>query len=338
MLRTTLVWLNFGIAPKTMDLFTQAIFGAATYAVVNGPNTTGRDVLWGLGLGMLIDADVLLGLGMDEVEALVNHRSWSHALVVGLGLSWPLAWLRARWGKTALTVRMWLAVFAALHTHLWLDCLTAYGTQIWFPFSGERVAWNVVHVFHPMATVVLIAPWIWCVLKGKRHWGRAGRNSAVGFACFMVWPLTSKSLAESRLSASLHAKGELTVVPTPFNSMLWHGVANAGDSLGFATVHVAKEESVEWFWVKQDLQELERLRDFDQTASYLDFADGLPWVTQDDTCTRIYLAKFGPINYSGPPEFVFPLVIPNGVERGSIEKSGYSGPWSNADELMERLR
>lgn len=320
-----------------MDLFTQAIFGATTYAVVNGPKTTGRDVMWGLGLGMLVDADVLLGIGMDEVDALVNHRSWSHAVVVGLGLSWPLAWLRARWDKTAWTWRMWLAVFAALHTHLWLDCLTTYGTQIWFPFSGERVAWNVVHVFHPLATLVLFAPWMWQVFKGQRNWGRAGRSSALCFACFMLWPMGSKHIAQQRMSASLEAQDELSVVPTAFNSMLWHGVVNAGDSLGFATVHVGEDEPIQWFWVKQDLEELERLRNLDQPASYLDFADGNPLVVKGEDGTRIYLAKFGPINYSGPPEFVFPLVIPHGAERGYIEKSDYSGPWSNARELTDRL-
>ena len=320
-----------------MDLLTQAIFGATTYAVVNGPKTSGRDVVWGSCLGMLVDADVLLGLGMDEVDALVNHRSWSHAVVVGLGLSLPLSWLRARWGATAWTWRIWLAVYAALHTHLWLDCLTTYGTQIWSPFSDERVALNVVHVFLPVATLVLAAPWIWNALKGKRNWGQAGRSSALCFACFMMWPMGSKQIAQQRLGDSLQVDAELSVVPTAFNSLLWHGVANAGDSLGFATVHVGKGEQAEWFWVKQDLEELERLRNFDQPASYLDFADGLPMVVMGEDGTRIYLAKFGPINYSGPPEFVFPLFIPRGAERGYIEKTAYSGPWSNAGELTNRL-
>ena len=69
---------------------------STTYASVKGRSTTSRDVAWGMGLGMLPDVDVAFGIGMDTVEAMVNHRSWSHSWWFGLACALLLAWCRLR--------------------------------------------------------------------------------------------------------------------------------------------------------------------------------------------------------------------------------------------------
>ena len=324
-----------------MDILTQAIFGATTYAAVKGRSTTSRDVAWGMGLGMLPDVDVAFGIGMDTVEAMVNHRSWSHSWWFGLACAPLLAWCRLRVKKDNWSWREVLAIFAAVHTHVWLDLLTSYGTNITHPINRDLFAFNVVHVFHPVATLVLAAPWIWFKIEGKKRWGRAGRWSLMLFGLFLVWPMASKAQATHRLESSLPSGIQsFQVVPTPFNSWMWHGLADAGDSLGVATVHVGKSEAVEWHWVQNDRYALESLPASRQVDTYLGFCGDFPLVVSDSVAgtTRIYAAKFGPINYSSTPEFVRPLVVSHQNAQGHIESHPtFTGPWSNLDEWWSRL-
>ena len=92
-----------------MDILSQAVFGASTYAVAKGEATTKGDLLWGVALGMLVDADVVLGLGMNSVDALVNHRSWSHSAVFAVLQQHRME--PRQWGKRDDLTRL-LATFA----------------------------------------------------------------------------------------------------------------------------------------------------------------------------------------------------------------------------------
>ena len=175
-----------------------------------------------------------------------------------------------------------LAIFAAVHTHVWLDLLTSYGTNITHPFNRDLFAFNVVHVFHPVATLVMAAPWIWFKIKGKTRWDQAGRWSLMLFGLFLVWPVASKIQATNRLESSLpEGIQSLEVVPTPFNSWMWHGLADAGDSLGVATIHMGKSEAVEWHWVQNDRRVLESMPQSRQVETYLGFCGDFPLVVRD---------------------------------------------------------
>lgn len=325
-----------------MDILSQAVFGASTYAVAKGEATTKGDLLWGMALGMLVDADVFLGLGMNSVDALVNHRSWSHSALFAVLATAGIGWSQGKWGKRGMTSRDWFAIFIAIHTHVWLDALTTYGTQIGFPFSTNLVAWDVMHVFHPIATLVLVLPWLWSAFNQPQNWGRVGLTSLGAFAVFLAWPLTSKSLALKAMNTSeLPTACTVRVVPTAFNSWIWQGVVNAGDSMGFATIHVGQDETVIWNWIQSDRAALARLADSKQVQNYLKYTGPDALIERDSVRgeTRIYAAKFGPINYEGEPQFVYPLVVKDGSLSGEIRKEDmYTGPWSNFGELWSRLR
>jgi len=272
---------------------------------------------------------------------MVNHRSWSHSWWFGLACAPLLAWCRSRITNDTWCWREVLAIFAAVHTHVWLDLLTSYGTNITHPFNRDLFAFNVVHVFHPFASLVMAAPWLWFKIKGKTRWDQAGRWSLMLFGLFLVWPVAGKIQATNRLESSLpEGIQSLEVVPTPFNSWMWHGLADAGDSLGVATIHVGKSEAVEWHWVQNDRRVLESMPQSRQIETYLGFCGDFPLVVRDSIAgmTRIYAAKFGPINYVGPPEFVRPLVIPDGGIGGFIESHPtFTGPWSNLGEWWKRF-
>ena len=111
--------------------------------------------------------------------------------------------------------------------------------------------------------------------------------------------------------------------------------------MGFAAFHVGRDEDVNWNWVQSDRAALARLVDSKQVQNYLKYTGPDALVVRDsvqgETC--IYAAKFGPINYGGEPQFVYPLVVKDGALSGEIKKEDtYTGPWSNFGELWSRLR
>ena len=111
--------------------------------------------------------------------------------------------------------------------------------------------------------------------------------------------------------------------------------------MGFATIHVGQDETVIWNWVQSDCAALARLADSKQVQNYLKYTGPDALIERDSVRgeTRIYAAKFGPINYEGEPQFVYPLVVKDGSLSGEIRKEDmYTGPWSNFGELWSRLR
>jgi inner membrane protein len=55
-----------------MDLITQAVFGATTFAVVRGRGVATKEVFWGAAMGALPDMDVLTMPFLGPVEALLD--------------------------------------------------------------------------------------------------------------------------------------------------------------------------------------------------------------------------------------------------------------------------
>jgi inner membrane protein len=140
-----------------MDIITQAALGA-TLATAVAPSRQ-RRLAAGIGLvaGVLPDFDTLIQSGNDPLLVLDFHRHFTHALAfipVGALLAALLLWpfLRRRLGFG----RMYLYSFAGYGLAGLLDACTSYGTQLWLPFSDERVAWNLIAVFDPLFTLLLL--------------------------------------------------------------------------------------------------------------------------------------------------------------------------------------
>ena len=160
----------------------------------------------------------------------------------------------------------------------------------------------------------------------------------------LMWAIGAKALATQRLASDLAlTEGPnvvLRVVPTPFNSWLWHGVVSTPDSMGFATTHVGKQEEVVWHWVTQNKEGLTRTQALPQVQRFKRYTGKECLVRRDLSAnsTQLYAVKYCPTNYQGPPRFVFPLVVQDGEQEGFFAgDENFTGPWSNTPELWERL-
>ncbi len=165
-----------------MDSLTQIVLGGAVAAAIAPPGQRRAALLAGAALGTLPDLDALwLGFtAADPVANMIEHRSFSHSLLV---LPWVAAliwWLFKRFGNGRVAqspVRWFWAIQLALVTHPLLDAFTVYGTQLWWPLRPHPTMGSSVFIIDPGYTVWLL---LGCVLA---WFGRA----RPGLARCWVW-------------------------------------------------------------------------------------------------------------------------------------------------------
>ena len=222
-----------------MDSITQIALGAAVGEAALGRRVGNLAPAWGAVLGTLPDLDILLYPLLDPVNELAMHRSFSHSILFSVTAAPVFGWLLAhlhRGRGVPLVPWAWLA-FLALFTHLALDSFTVYGTQVFWPFSAYPVSLDSIFVIDPAYTLPL-ALGVLLSLGRRRDGGRRLMPNRIGLALstvYLAWTLVAKAVIEKEFRADLDNRGiipeRVMTNPAPFNTILWMGIAEAGDTL-----------------------------------------------------------------------------------------------------------
>ena len=104
------------------------------------------------------------------------------------------------------------------------------------PFSSYPVAFSAIFVIDPLYTLPLAIGLIAALFQRRLHWRR--RLNALGLGLSTAYLLTTTAICLHVRSTFAHALTEqgipyerLRVVPTPFNAVLWSGLAGEDDHL-----------------------------------------------------------------------------------------------------------
>lgn len=151
-----------------MDVITQVVLGSAAAQAALGRRLPRSAWLIGGLAGYLPDADIFIQPPGDPLEGWFWHRHFTH----GIGFV-PL-------GALLVTLLFMLipslrrekaAVFAAagvgILTHAPLDAATTFGTLIYWPFSLERISWDLVGIIDPLVTFPLMLGLIWSIKRSR---------------------------------------------------------------------------------------------------------------------------------------------------------------------------
>ena len=99
--------------------------------------------------GLAPDLDILIRSESDPILFLEYHRQFTHSLFFIPFGALVVAILFFPFFKSSLNFKqIYLASFLGYLTHGILDACTSYGTLLYWPFSNERVAWNLISVIH----------------------------------------------------------------------------------------------------------------------------------------------------------------------------------------------
>jgi inner membrane protein len=210
-----------------MDSFTQIALGIAVAEICAGKKLKNKTILYGSILGTIPDLDVVVGLFLNPINAVLFHRGISHSLFLFLFLSPLLGWIISKIEKNKINfLQASYMVFWCLFTHVLLDMFTSWGTQILWPLD-YRFALKTIFVVDPLYTIPLIIALImvWktkdAVLR-KKHIIKGLSISSIYLliSCFM------KLYALNKFEKALNKQGihysEIIVKPTAFNIILWN--------------------------------------------------------------------------------------------------------------------
>lgn len=329
-----------------MDSLTQGLLGAATFAVVKNKEIGKKSLLIGAIAGTIPDLDVFLSPLFNDIEFLTVHRSFSHSIGFAILLSLLLGEIFHRGYKRKHSRAKWnFAFFLAIFTHSLLDWCTTYGTKLISPINDHLFSLNSIHVFEPIYTGILLTGVLIHMIKKKAK--KSLRNALILSTCYLVFGIISKNHAyyhfKSQLEKENIAYNDILVSPTPLNSFLWHGIIKSDDGYHFSTYSIFDgTKEVEFKFVQSDNEIIEKIQDNRLIKFYLDYTQQFPLIQYDTSGdTKIYAIKYGPINYFGEPEFVYPLTfnLNNLSEQNiKIDHSGKQrGPVKNYRNLMRRI-
>lgn len=222
-----------------MDPLTQVALGSAIGTVTLGRKVGARKaaIIGGI-IAELPDLDVFLPSD-SVIDAFVSHRGPTHSVLMQL-VAMPFFGeaLRRLDGRLRGERRLCYGVaFALLSTHALLDGFTTYGTKLLWPLFTEPISWSSIFIIDPLYTLPLLVALFVSVFsparQGPAPLGDRARRVAswalILSSAYMGWTLTARQLAETKVLAALEAGGvsyqRMTMIPMPFNSLLWRGLA-----------------------------------------------------------------------------------------------------------------
>lgn len=329
-----------------MDSLTQGLLGAATFAIVKNKEIGKKSLIIGAVAGTIPDLDVFLSPLFNDIEFLTVHRSVSHSIGFAILLSLLLGEIFHRVYKRKYSRIKWnFAFFLAIFTHSLLDWCTTYGTKLISPIDDHLFSLNSIHVFEPIYTSILLAGVLFHLIKKSEN--KSLKKALILSTCYLVFGIVSKNHAfyhfKTQLEKENIAYNDILVSPTPFNSFLWHGIAKTEEGYHFSTYSIFDgTKDVCFQFVDSDNEILNIIKDNRLIKFYLDYTQDFPLIETDERGnTKIYAIKYGPINYFGKPEFVYPLTFNlNNLSEENIKidyEGKQRGPVKNYRNLVKRI-
>lgn len=332
-----------------MDSLTQGLLGAATFAMVKEKDIGEKSLLIGAMVGTIPDLDVFLAPFFNDIEFLTIHRSVSHSIGFAVVFSILLGEIFYRSYKRKQPRMSWnVAFFFAIFTHSLLDWCTTYGTKLISPFNDHLFSLNSIHVFEPIYTSILFGGILIHLLKSrKKIKNKTLKYSLFLSTCYLLIGIASKNHAYYHFKTQLEqdniAYEDILVSPTPLNIFLWHGIVKQKEGYQFSTYSIFdRKKPVKFQFIQSDNEILKQVQNERLIKFYLDYTQGFPLIKKNDKGdVKIYAIKYGPINYFGRPEFVYPLIFnlnELSEENIKIDYDGKKrGPVKNYKNLFKRI-
>ena len=301
-----------------MDSLTQALLGATTFALVKDAEIGKKSLLIGAVAGTLPDLDVFLYPFYHEVEFLAVHRGVSHSIGLAVLLSLALGEMFHRFYKKQHNRTRWyLGFFLAIMTHSLLDVCTTFGTKLLSPFSNHIFSTNNIHVIEPTYTLILGFGVVALLIRNQSTHRRQQiiRMTLFISTLFILWTFVSKEVARDKFTKSLHTQRieyeKIMVSPTPLNSLLWHGIVKTKEGYYFGTYSLLdRRENIKFYFTPSDNIVIQNIEKNKLVKIFLNYTQDFPLIIRDSLGNiQIFAIKYGPINYIGDPQFVYPLSL-----------------------------
>jgi len=219
-----------------------AAAGAAAGEILLGKRLGNQALAWGAGLASLPWLlDGIAGWFLSTTAQLAFGGTATHSLLLaGIAAAVMPRWLAAGW-KRAKIPRSRLAWFVGLAWAIGSlpGCLTAPGVQLSWPIPAPRVGIDLLGPGDALPGLLLAGFMFALVpLRAKKEQPKRRRRWWWGVGLtggYLALALTARLLVGAGFDADLARRGTVTerrhLSPTPWNPLLWRGLADRGDEV-----------------------------------------------------------------------------------------------------------
>ena len=251
-----------------MDILTQGLLGGVLAQSVARKEEVKFATLIGILAGLLADADIFIYSSNDPLLNIEFHRHFTHSLffipfgaAIAMALLWPF------FKKHLPAKRIYLYSLLGYSMSGLLDAFTSYGTHLLWPFSDERISFNVISIIDPVFTFCLFVTMLYS-LRVKRQ--RVAHVGLLLAACYMLLGYVqlqrATNVAENLIISRGHQVTKSLIKPTIANLLLWRSVYVYDDRIYVDAIRVGmfsqnkifEGQSVEKLLVKDKLPTLEK--------------------------------------------------------------------------------
>lgn len=295
-----------------MDILTQALLGGVLAQSVAKKEETKLATLVGALAGLLADADVFIYSSNDPLLNIEFHRHFTHSLIFipfGAAIAMALMWPFLR--KYLSPGRLYLYSLLGYSLSGVLDACTSYGTHLLWPFSDERIAFNIISIIDPVFTLLLFITMLVSLRLKRQRIAQVGLLLAAGYMSLgFVQLQRAYNVAEDLMASRGHYTTEHRVKPTIANLLLWRSVYTFDNRIYvdairvgvFADNKVFEGESVKKFSAQEYFPTLDPSSVlYKDIQRFITFSDG--YVAIDESKNKI----IGDVRYSMLPNSAKPL-------------------------------
>ena len=216
-----------------MDPITHGLIGASATQSFSSKQNLRQVSLVGFFSALLPDLDVFISRATDPLLNLEFHRQFSHSLVfipVGAFIATALIWWLVK--KQLSFKETYFYSLVAYGSACLSDTATSYGVQLLWPFLDERFSWNLISIFDPLFSLVLIIAVGFAFYKKRPLFAWVGLGWIAVYLSFgFLQQQRVRNVAHQVASQRGHNIEQLTVKPTMANEILWSIRYTHSDSL-----------------------------------------------------------------------------------------------------------
>lgn len=251
-----------------MDILTQSLLGGVLAQSVAKKEEIKLATLIGAIAGLLADADIFIYSANDPLLNIELHRHFTHSIffipfgaAIAMALLWPFL-------KNRLPAkRLYLYSLLGFSMSGLLDACTSYGTHLLWPFTDERIAFNVISIIDPVFTLCLLITLLYSLRVKRQRIAHIGLLLATGYMLMGYVQLQrATNVAESLINSRGHQVTKGVVKPTLGNLLLWRSVYVHQDRIYvdairvgvFAKNKIFEGESIEKLSIEKHLPDLEQ--------------------------------------------------------------------------------
>jgi len=189
---------------------------------------------------LLADADVFISSRADPLLFIEYHRHFTHSLLfipagglIAAGIFWIFLGKRLPFGRILFFAILGYATAAPL------DACTSYGTCLLWPFSGMRVAFDIISIIDPVFTLALLVAVAIAVKKRSARAARIGVVFCLVYLLLGAWQHERARRGQIELARSRnHTIERARVMPSFGNLLLWRSVYETNGALHADAIRV----------------------------------------------------------------------------------------------------